>query len=50
VCALADKSLEVAAQGGRLELRTVRIEGGAKTTAAELAAALAVTVGTPLGR
>jgi len=50
VCALADKSVEVAAQGGRLELRTVRIEGGAKMTAAELAAALAVTVGTPLGR
>src|SRR5579863_9284766 len=49
VCALADKSIEVAAQGGRLELRTVRIEGGAKTTAGELAAALAVSVGTPLG-
>jgi methionyl-tRNA formyltransferase len=49
VCAIGEQSIEVAAQGGRLELRTVRIEGGAKMTGAALAAALTLSVGTPLG-
>src|SRR5579864_8918617 len=33
VSAVRDESIEVAAQGGRLELRTVRLEAGAKTAA-----------------
>ncbi|HUL46916.1 MAG TPA: methionyl-tRNA formyltransferase [Steroidobacteraceae bacterium] len=41
-------SVEVAAQGGRLELRTVRLEAGAKVAAATLAAELRLAVGAPL--
>jgi methionyl-tRNA formyltransferase len=48
VCRIGDRSIEVAAQGGRLELLTVRVEGGAKVPAAEVAAALQLTVGAPL--
>jgi methionyl-tRNA formyltransferase len=48
VCAIGEKSIEVAAHGGRLELLTVRIEGGAKMAAAALAASLPLAVGTPL--
>ncbi len=48
VCALGEKTIEVTAQGGRLELQTVRLEGGAKVMAATLAASLGITVGAPL--
>jgi methionyl-tRNA formyltransferase len=41
-------TIEVAAQGGRLELRTVRLEAGAKVAAATLAAELRLAVGAPL--
>jgi methionyl-tRNA formyltransferase len=47
VCAIGAESLEIALQGGRLELRTVRIEGGAKTSAAALATSLNLAVGAP---
>ena len=47
VCAIGEQSIEVAAQGGRLELRTARIEGGAKITGAALAATLNLAVGAP---
>jgi methionyl-tRNA formyltransferase len=49
VCAIGESTIEVAAQGGRLELRTARIEPGAKVAAgAALAAALHLSVGTAL--
>jgi methionyl-tRNA formyltransferase len=48
VCAIGDHTIEVAAQGGRLELRTVRIEAGAKVAAAALAASLRIAVGAAL--
>lgn len=48
VCALGAESFEVAAQGGRLELRTVRLEAGAKVAAGQLAAELRLAVGAPL--
>jgi methionyl-tRNA formyltransferase len=48
VCAIGDKSIEVAAHGGRLELLTVRIEAGAKMAAAGLAGSLGVAVGAML--
>ena len=47
VCAIAAETIDVAAQGGRLELRTVRVGTGAKTAAGALAASLRVTVGAP---
>jgi len=48
VCGITDQSIEVAAQGGRLELRTVRLEAGAKISAGALAAAMRITVGAAL--
>jgi methionyl-tRNA formyltransferase len=48
VCAIGDQSIEVAAQGGRLELRTVRLETGAKIAAGELAASIKLALGAPL--
>jgi methionyl-tRNA formyltransferase len=48
VCAIGAESIDVAAQGGRLELRTVRVGTGAKTAAGALAASLRITVGAPL--
>lgn len=48
VCAIGAESFEVAAQGGRLELRTVRLEAGAKVAAGALAAELRLAVGAPL--
>ena len=48
VCAIGDKSIEVAAHGGRLELLTGRIEAGAKMAAAGLAGSLGVAVGAML--
>jgi methionyl-tRNA formyltransferase len=47
LCALGDESIEIALQGGRLELRTVRLKGGAKMSAATLAASLNLAVGAP---
>ena len=48
VSAIGDQAIDVAAQGGRLELRTVRVEAGAKMPAGQLAAALRISVGAPL--
>jgi methionyl-tRNA formyltransferase len=48
VCAIRDQSIDVAAQGGRLELRTVRLEAGAKMAAGALATALRIAVGVAL--
>jgi methionyl-tRNA formyltransferase len=48
VCAIRDQSIDVAAQGGRLELRTVRVEAGAKMTAGALAAELRIAIGAAL--
>ena len=48
VCAVGEKSIEVAVQGGRLELQMVRVESGAKMAAGALAASLGVTVGAAL--
>ena len=48
VCAIGGESFEVAAQGGRLELRSVRLEAGAKVAAGTLAAELRLAVGAPL--
>jgi methionyl-tRNA formyltransferase len=48
ICAVTDKSIEIALQGGRLEVREVRIDGGAKMPAAQLAATLKLEVGAPL--
>jgi len=48
VSAIGVKSIEVAAHGGRLELRTVRLEAGPKIPAGELAAAMRITVGAAL--
>jgi methionyl-tRNA formyltransferase len=48
VCAIGAESFEVAAQGGRLELRSVRLEAGAKVPAGTLAAELRLAVGAPL--
>jgi methionyl-tRNA formyltransferase len=48
VCAIGDQSVDVAAQGGRLELRTVRLEAGTKMAAGALAAAMHITVGAAL--
>jgi len=41
-------TVEVAAQGGRLELRSVRLEAGAKVAPGTLAAELRLAVGAPL--
>jgi methionyl-tRNA formyltransferase len=48
VCAIGDQTIEVAAQGGRLELRTVRLEAGPKMAAGALAMALRIAVGAAL--
>jgi len=48
VCAIGAETFEVAAQGGRLELRTVRLEAGAKVAAGALAAELRLSLGAPL--
>jgi methionyl-tRNA formyltransferase len=48
VCAIREDAIEVAAQGGRLELRTVRLEAGAKISAGALAATLRLAVGASL--
>ena len=48
VCAIGDQTIDVAAQGGRLELRTVRLEAGPKISAGALAASLGIAVGAAL--
>jgi methionyl-tRNA formyltransferase len=48
VCAVGEKSIEVAAQGGRLELHSVRLEGGPKSSPGALAASLGIAVGAAL--
>jgi methionyl-tRNA formyltransferase len=48
VCAIGSESIEVALQGGRLELKVVRPEGGAKMPAAQLASSLKLAAGSPL--
>jgi methionyl-tRNA formyltransferase len=48
ICSIGDRSIEVAAHGGRLELLTVRIEAGTKMPAAALAASLPLLVGAVL--
>jgi methionyl-tRNA formyltransferase len=48
VCAVGDKTIEVAAQGGRLELHTVRLESGAKGPAGAVAASLGIARGAAL--
>jgi len=48
ICAITGESIDVAAQGGRLELRTVRLESGAKIAAGALAASLRIAIGAPL--
>jgi methionyl-tRNA formyltransferase len=48
VCAIREQSIEVAAQGGRLELRTVRLETGPKMVAGALPASVRIAVGAPL--
>jgi len=47
VCAIDPETIAIALQGGRLELRTVRIEAGAKTPAGALTAAFNLAVGIP---
>jgi len=48
VCAIGDQTIEVAAQGGRLELRSVRVDPGPKIAAGALAAAMQIAVGAAL--
>jgi len=48
ICAIGAEGFEVAAQGGRLEVRTVRLAAGAKVTAGPLAAELQLAVGAAL--
>jgi methionyl-tRNA formyltransferase len=47
VCAITDQGVEIALQGGRLEVREVRLEDGAKMPAPQLAASLNLEVGAP---
>lgn len=48
VWAVRGESIDVAAQGGSLELRTVRLGSGAKISAGALAASLQIAAGAPL--
>jgi len=47
LCAIGSESIEISLQGGRLELKVVRPEGGAKMSAAALAASLKLVAGAP---
>jgi methionyl-tRNA formyltransferase len=47
ICAITDQGVEITLQGGGLEVREVRIDGGARMPAAQLAATLNLAVGTP---
>jgi methionyl-tRNA formyltransferase len=48
VCEIGDQTIDVAAQGGRLELCTVRLDAGPKIAAGALAAAMQIAVGAAL--
>jgi methionyl-tRNA formyltransferase len=48
LCRIGERSIEVAAQGGRLELLTVRVEGGPKVPAPQVVAALQLKEGAAL--
>jgi methionyl-tRNA formyltransferase len=48
ICDLTDDGIEIALQGGWLEVREVRIDGGARMPAAQLAATLGLTAGAPI--
>jgi methionyl-tRNA formyltransferase len=48
VCAIGEQSIEVAAQGGRLELRMVRLDTGPKIPAGALPSSVRIAVGAPL--
>jgi methionyl-tRNA formyltransferase len=48
VCAIGAESIDIALQGGRLELRTARIEASAKVPAGALAGSFSLEVGKPL--
>lgn len=48
ISAIGEQSIDVAAQGGRLELRTMRLGAGAKVAAGALAAEMRLTVGASL--
>lgn len=48
ISAITDKGVEVTLQGGRLEVRTVRLDDGTKSSGAELAAKYQLAVGSPL--
>jgi len=45
ICAVGDQSLQIAVQGGRLEVFKVRVDGGEKMTAAAFAAAAGLKLG-----
>ncbi|HXW73665.1 MAG TPA: methionyl-tRNA formyltransferase [Steroidobacteraceae bacterium] len=45
VCAIGNETIDIALQGGRLELRTVRVEAGAKTPGGALAATFSLEPG-----
>jgi methionyl-tRNA formyltransferase len=47
ICAIGEKSIEVSVQGGRLELRELRVDGGAKMTGAAFAASAGLAAGKP---
>jgi methionyl-tRNA formyltransferase len=47
VCAVASDHIGITLQGGRLEVRSVRIEGGAKMAPGELAADGSLAIGAP---
>ncbi len=49
ICAIGEKTIEVSVQGGRLEVREVRPEGGARMAAAAFAAEAGLGVGAPFG-
>ncbi|MGB6603791.1 MAG: methionyl-tRNA formyltransferase [Steroidobacteraceae bacterium] len=49
ICDLTDTGIEIALQGGWLEVREGRIDGGAKMPAAQLAMALDLAVGATIG-
>jgi methionyl-tRNA formyltransferase len=47
VCAVGETSVEVSVQGGRLEFREVRVDGGGKMTGAAFAASAGLAPGKP---
>jgi methionyl-tRNA formyltransferase len=45
ICAIGAESIEIGAQGGRLEVFKLRAEGGSKMSAAEFARSVGLKVG-----